>query len=146
MDNLVKLIENKVEEAGFKLTHARKSLILLFVTNDQHYTVDEIYQILREDKVSLPTVYRNLALFKNLKIIKELEMADKNYYELNMFSQKKLHIHFQCTKCEQIKEYKDLKIIREMLKLTNIIESDYRDIIEDTTIIMKGLCSKCKER
>jgi Fe2+ or Zn2+ uptake regulation protein len=61
-----------------------------------------------------------------------------------MYSQKKLHIHFNCHKCGQITEYSDRHIFKELIAQRDYLEKTYGDSIEDITIVMTGICNHCK--
>lgn len=138
-------IEKKLKASGYKYTHSREIIIKLLVETTEHLKSEEIYHQLRDQGVSLPTVYRNIDIFKRLGIIKEIVIHNERYFELNIYTKKKLHIHFHCHQCGQIKEYSDRHIFREMILQKEMLESNYQDDIEDITIVMTGICKVCKE-
>jgi len=151
MKNKAIEIEAIVKAKGYKLTPSRKRIIQVFVETEEHLKPEEIYQKVRDQKVKdqkigIATVYRTLDILKRIGIIKELSIQNDRYYELNIFSEKKLHIHFQCNECGHIKEYIDKPLIKEMLYQKDFIEKKYRDCIEDITIVMKGTCEECKQK
>lgn len=135
-----------LKEKGYKTTRAREELIRVFVETQDHLKPEDVHRKLKAEHVSLPTVYRSIDLLKKLGIIKEISIADERYYELYRFSQKKLHIHFQCISCGKIKEYDDRHVISTMLNQKEYIEKNYGDQIEDITIVTKGICQECKKR
>ncbi len=138
-------IENKIASSGYKLTYSRLTMIKFFVDSREHLKPEDVYHSLKEYGISLPTVYRNISIFKQLGIVKEVVIQDDHYYELDMYSQKKLHIHFRCKLCGQIKEYADRKIFKDMIQQKEVIENAFQDEIEDITIVMTGTCKQCKE-
>ncbi|KIY22676.1 MULTISPECIES: Fur family transcriptional regulator [Mesobacillus] len=146
VENKIFKIEEWIKASGYKCTAPRDTLIRLFVETKRHLRPEEIYMLTKAQGVSLPTVYRNIDLLKRIGVIKEIVIQKERYYELNMFSRKKLHIHFSCNQCGQIKEYLDSKIFRDMIEQRDYIEEVFHDDIEDVTIVMNGICDLCKER
>lgn len=138
-------IEIILKANGYKYTHTRFEIVQLFVTTTEHIKAKEVYERLRAHGVSLSTVYRNIDILKRLGIIKEVVIHNEQYYELNIYSKKKLHIHFRCHQCGQIKEYTDIEIFREMIRQKEAIEQSYHDVIYDITIVMEGICSECNQ-
>lgn len=145
MNEKVTALEKKLKANGYQFTHSREVLIKLLVETTEHLKCEEIYQRLRNQGVSLPTVYRNIDIFNRIGIVKEVVIQNERYFELNIYTQKKLHIHFHCHQCGQIKEYNDRQVFREMIQQKEMLESNYQDDIEDITIVMTGICKVCKE-
>lgn len=66
-----------------------------------HPTADAIFERVRKamPKISLGTVYRNLAVLKSEGMIREIAGPDrKAHYEADLST----HAHFICTECESI--------------------------------------------
>lgn len=139
-------IEKILKEKGYKLTQSREKMIELFVNSNQHLRPDDAYQILRKEGISLPTVYRNIELLKEIGVIKEVNLENERFYELDLYSGKKMHIHFKCHGCGIIKEYNSLEVKRMMLEQRDYLEKSYGDLIEDITIVMHGLCEECQNK
>lgn len=146
MTEIIDAIENIVESAGYKMTYSRYTMLGLFIDCKAHLRPEDVYQMLRDREISLPTVYRNIAIFKDLGIIKEITINEDHYYELNMYNQKKMHMHFRCSVCGQIKEYSDRQVFKAMIQQKDAIEAAYQDQIQDVTIVMTGICKTCKEK
>ncbi|MCD4714795.1 MAG: hypothetical protein K8R73_16080, partial [Clostridiales bacterium] len=68
----------------------------------------------------------------------------ERYYELEIYSGKKMHIHFQCQSCGIIKEFSDLELKKLMIEERDFIEAKYGDRINDITIVMSGTCNACQ--
>ena len=137
-------IEKILIDNGYKLTGSRKLMIRIFVDASIHLKPDDVYQLLRKDRISLPTVYRNIEIFKDTGVIKELPIHNERYYELEIYSGKKMHIHFQCQSCGIIKEFSDLELKKLMIEERDFIEAKYGDRINDITIVMSGTCKACQ--
>jgi Fe2+ or Zn2+ uptake regulation protein len=139
------LIRKLVEKNGYKFTKQRKLILEQFFLADRHLSVEEIYQRLKENNIGLATVYRNVKIFNNIGIVKEIAVDGVSYYELKIYSKKPLHIHFQCVKCNDIIDIDERKVALEYLKVNKAIE-DMNDLdIYDVNIMLIGLCKRCRE-
>jgi Fe2+ or Zn2+ uptake regulation protein len=145
MEQKVSEIQALMISKGYKFTRSRKIMTKLFVTTRDHLKPEDVYRLTKDQNISLPTVYRNLDLMLRLGVIKEIAIHHERFYELDLYSRKKLHIHFQCSRCGQIKEYSNPEVFRSMIEQRDYLESFYGDDIDDITIVMTGMCSDCKQ-
>ncbi|WP_353505347.1 transcriptional repressor [Clostridium sp. Marseille-Q2269] len=105
----------------------------------------EIYDEIKEYSIGIATVYKNVKLFKILGIVKEFNINSISYYEIKIFSEKPLHIHFKCLKCNSIIDINNINLNLQYLNLDRNIEHRENLQIYDINILFLGLCSKCKE-
>ena len=139
------LIRKLIEKKGYRFTKQRKLILEQFFLADRHLSVEEIYQRLKKTSMGLATVYRNVKIFSNIGIVKEIVVDGVSYYELKIYSKKPLHIHFQCVKCNDIIDIDERKVALEYLKVNKAIE-DMNDLdIYDVNIMLIGLCKRCRE-
>lgn len=138
-------IRKIVVENGYKFTYSRNIMVKLFLEETGHITPEDIYLKLSRENISLPTVYRNIEIFKQIGVIKEINIDNTRLYELSIYSKKKLHIHFKCSTCKTLKEYDDMFLINALLEQKNYIEEKYQDQMDDMTIIITGKCRECKK-
>lgn len=114
----------------------QKQIILDIVNNSyEHLTAYQIYEQakLYIPNISLGTVYRNLKYMVENKLIKKIVMNN----ESDRFDRIDEHIHFICSKCQQIIDISDYKI-------------DKRNSVEDNLvlsyeIILRGICKDCQK-
>ncbi len=138
------LIENLIEDQGYKFTYQRKKILLEFINNSEiHLSAEEINDILKEERIGISTIYRTINLFTKLGILKEFKVDDTSYYELKMFAKKPLHIHLQCENCKEIVDIVDQEIILQFLKLNSSIEKKCKVEIHDADIMFHVLCNDC---
>jgi Fur family ferric uptake transcriptional regulator len=138
-------IKKLIEKNGFKFTKQRNLILKQFLLADRHLSVEEIYQGLKKNNIGLATVYRNVKIFSNMGIVKEIVVDGVSYYELKIYSKKPLHLHFQCVKCNDIIDIDEREAALEYLKLNKTIE-DTNDLeIYDVDIMFIGLCKRCRE-
>ncbi|NLJ58149.1 MAG: transcriptional repressor [Tissierellia bacterium] len=139
------LIKKLIERNGYKFTKQRKLILEQFFIADRHLTAEEIYQRLNKSNIGLATVYRNVKIFSNMGIVKEIVVDGVSYYELKIYSKKPLHLHFQCVNCNEIIDIDERKVALGYLKLNKTIE-DINDLeIYDVDIMFIGLCKGCRE-
>lgn len=87
-----------------------------------------------------------MKLFTDLEILKEFKINDINYYKLKIFIQEPMHIHFQCKNCGSIESIVNEKMILRYLEIKKVIEKNYKFEINDSGIILYGLCDKCIDK
>lgn len=121
---------------NLKATHQRLS-ILGCIDDFGHIDIDFLYTVLLKKSPSLSkaTLYRNINDLIASSIIKEVKLPGlKQQYEIK----KSPHIHLLCKSCNSVK---DLSI--DMSLLHNSIANSSSFKIEESFIVIKGVCSKC---
>ena len=145
LDYRTEKIEDLLKQKKYKLTYARREIINLFVKNtNKHFKADEVYNLVKDKNISLPTVYRTIEILKNNGIIKETVIDKTRYYELEIFSKKSLHLHLKCTRCGNVIDFVSTKSILMLLDEKNSIEKLYKFKIDDIYAILQGECEKCR--
>lgn len=140
----VNLIEELVGKHGYKNTTQRREILFIFIKNQEnHFSAEEVYEKLKGEGIGMATIYRNMNIFVDLRILKEFKVDDTNYYELKMYAKKPLHIHFKCDNCNCIEDIVDRNIILEYLKLNKLVEEKQDSEIIDVDIMFHGICKKC---
>lgn len=106
-----------------------------------HPTAEELYLNLKPQNpnLSLATVYRNLNQLAEIGEIKKIEgLSGQVHYDHNVEE----HFHAICTQCSKI-----MDLPSEMaVSLRNILENQEEFEIISYDILVKGLCSDCKDR
>lgn len=142
-DKFINHIKEKLKSAGYKLTKQRLYIINTIYKNDGHMCVDEIYKRVKDKKIGLTTVYRNLMIFEKIGIVRKIEITDVRYYELNMVGDYKLHIHAKCSKCNRIVDINEMEGIEEYLSFVENLKKKLKIAVESTSIVVSGLCKGC---
>jgi len=133
---------SRVRDRRFRLTPQRMAILQILANSEEHPTVDEIYQQVktRFPTTSLATVYKTIALLKELDEVLELGFPDgSNRYDGN---RPYPHPHAICTKCKKIMdpEISSLDALsEEMRKKTGYTISFHR-------LDFFGLCPECQEK
>jgi len=102
-----------------------------------HINIDDLYKTLKNKfpSLSLATVYKNINTMCDRLFLSEVKIPnEKSVYELK----KEEHAHIVCTKCNSIMDItlQTSDILDQARKL-----SHYN--IEQTTIVINGICPKC---
>lgn len=145
MNSKVSMIEDILRKKNFKLTSSRKEIIRVFLASKEHLKPEDVYELVKGKKISLPTVYRTIDIFKRNEIIEEITIGKHRYYELKIFSGKKLHIHFKCNICGEIFDIDDHHLVMDLISIRNYAEKEFEVEVADLLMVMKGICKKCKE-
>lgn len=145
MESKIDKIKEILQRCHYRFTDGRKEIIKVFINSNKHLSPLEVYEIVKEKNVSLPTVYRTIDILKNNGIIKEVVFNNERYYELKLFSQKCMHIHFRCQKCGKILDIDDTNIILKLIEIRNKLEKQNNFIIEDISVTICGICSECRK-
>lgn len=142
-----KLIHFKkiLEKSGYKLTLGRRIVLITILDSKTHLNVKEIYEKTKEKHIGFATVYRTLKIFNELGIVKEININGISYYELKIFSGKPLHIHFKCSKCNNIIDIYSQNLNFDYIKLNKKVEEENNLEIYDSNIMFIGICSKCRD-
>ena len=134
-----------LKQSSLRITKSRLALANIFIKNKNKYlTSEEIYQkILRKKGFSCnPTsVYRNLAMFEKVGIVKKSEFhKDAARYKINDSSDDlSNHEHyFKCIKCCMIEPFNDCFIVEKEKELET---NGYRNLTHHLEIV--GICPSC---
>jgi len=140
IEKLTKELVERSKRRGSKVTTQR---ILIFQElakhTKEHPSAEELYESLK-DKVyglSLSTVYRSLATFEELGLVRRIPTPDgKTHYELA----NEPHGHFICRNCGRIYDIEDIKTADEIFK-NKLREIGYKPEMCNYTCY--GICPNC---
>jgi Fur family ferric uptake transcriptional regulator len=134
-----------LKENNYKLTDQRRIVFEAFLEHqNEHMTAEELYQYIIVDNpgVGLATVYRNVLLLSELKIIEKLTLDDGfTRYELALNEENHRHHHLICNNCGKVIE------VREdlMESIEKIFNENYGFLVSDHQTKFFGLCKDCRE-
>ena len=123
------------EEKQISPSYTRTRIYAFLESNEEHPTVDQIYQELKNDlpTLSKTTVYNVLNLFIEKGIVKLLNMsASETRYELYHEE----HSHFKCDVCGTIYDIPKIETNYNIKELN-------RFKIQDDEVNLTGTCPKC---
>lgn len=132
-----------LKENALKFTKQRELILKFLYENDEHYTPEEIYMLLKQEypdiNIGIATVYRTLTLLEESGIVSSISFgAQGKKYELGL---KKHHDHLICTQCGDIIEFYDDLIEKRQ----QVIAEKFNFKMTDHTMKIEGICEDCQE-
>lgn len=115
----------------------RDAILECVCSTDLHPTAEWVYSQLkpRFSDLSLGTVYRNLAAFKEDGTITSLGAVDgTERFERNC----RPHAHFICSRCRRIYDVEDFRIPESLTASVKCGD------VEESSVTFTGVCRECK--
>ena len=137
LDELIR----KLRDQGHRLTPQRRAVLGILTANGNHLSAEQIYDLVRQDfpMTSLATVYKTIALLKEMGEVLELNFCDdRNHYDCG---QPYPHPHLICLNCKSVVdlEIDDLdRAPRQVAQGTGYHIINYR-------LDFFGICPGCQE-
>ena len=120
--------------------YAKRSAILTCLRNtDTHPSAETLHQILQTEHpdISLATVYRNLAMFKNQGIIQSLgTVGGIERFDANTAP----HVHFICTSCDAVIDLPQMEVPQQ---LKGMVEQQCGGVVSECQLSFSGVCQEC---
>jgi Fur family transcriptional regulator, peroxide stress response regulator len=129
-----------LKQRNFRLTPQRVELVRLIAVSEGHPSASQLYAKIKRQfpTMSHATVYKTLALLKELNQVLEIDLRDDSHYDGN---RPQPHPHLICIKCNKIIDgevYLDQESLRSLEQA-----SGYK--ILRPQISLYGFCPDCKE-
>jgi Fur family ferric uptake transcriptional regulator len=136
-------ILQKLREAGYKITGARRAVLSVLQESGGHLTsADVLAQVEAQDpSIGRASVFRALELLTGLAIIRPtfLKASTPTYV---LMSEKGHHSHIVCTQCARIVELDECVVDT----LTEQIEASYHIRLTGHLLEFYGTCEECSQR
>jgi Fur family peroxide stress response transcriptional regulator len=129
-----------LKERHYRLTPQRVELVRLIASSEGHPSASQLHARIKRrfPTMSPATVYKTLALFKDMGQVLEIDLRDDSHYDGN---RPQPHPHLICIKCNKIIDGEvdfDPSAIRKLERA-----SGYR--ILRSQVSFYGLCPECKQ-
>ena len=129
-----------LKERAFRLTPQRFELVRLIASSEGHPSAGQLYDRIKRQfpTMSHATVYKTLALLKDMGQVLEIDLRDDSHYDGN---RPQPHPHLICIKCNKIIDGDadfDPSAIRKLEQA-----SGYKIIRSQVSFY--GLCPDCKQ-
>jgi Fe2+ or Zn2+ uptake regulation protein len=134
----------ELTERGVPITAQRRLLVSIIQDSPRHLDATMLLKVAKQKdrKIDRATVYRTIALLKNLGLIDELDLmhleGEKHYYEAKTSRD---HCHLACFRCGAIMEYASSSF--EKLKQEMAKRSGFQ--IKVVRLEAGGLCQRCQK-
>ena len=140
MSDLSKDLVDALRSAGRRLTPQRRLILQVLEKSNRHLDADALYgQVRKHDPdVSLATVYRTLAMLREIGLIEEHRLGeDHGHYER---ARDQPHYHFTCLRCGKVIEF-EAPLVAE---IEQKLEQQGMRIL-DTHLHVSGYCAQCND-
>jgi len=129
----------KLRENDFRLTPQRVELVRLIASSEGHPSAAQLYAKIKTQfpTMSPATVYKTLAMLKEMNQVFEIDLRDDSHYDGNRPIP---HPHLICMKCNKIVDG-DLDI--DLSSIKRLEETSGYQIVRPQ-IVFYGLCPNCK--
>jgi len=129
--------------AGLRLTRPRRLVLEMVRGTDAHPTAEAVHQVVRRrlPRVSLGTVYRNLRLFVDVSLLKELPGPHARF-DGNLRD----HHHFTCLACGRIADVEGPVTEPHSRALLSCVASSGGFTVTHHRIEFYGRCAACRKK
>ena len=129
-------------EAATKQFRKRNAILACLQRTHNHPSAEMVYDMLRQEypDISLATVYRNLARFKNQGLVNSVAtVGGAERFDAVMAP----HVHFICTGCDAVMDLPQMELPQS---LRAEAERTSGCCVQDCRLTFTGLCESCKTR
>ena len=126
---------------GLKITHQRLEIYRALLATDEHPSAESLHGKLSASMptLSLDTVYRTLATFEELGLVKRVEtMGSQARFEAAI----EPHHHFFCDTCGRLIDFSwqgfdHVELPKELQGI---------GMVKDTNVVVHGVCKDCLDK
>ncbi|HVP89631.1 MAG TPA: transcriptional repressor [Terriglobales bacterium] len=133
--------EREIRRAGVKRTPQRMAIFREVARTGDHPDIETVYKNVRRKMptVSLDTVYRALALFRDLGLVMTVRpLDDRARFDANMAP----HHHFVCTRCGALRDLTDPRL--DGLEMPRGAAALGR--VDSRHVEFRGVCADCLKK
>ena len=124
---------------GLRVTGPRRLVLDLLIRNHGPFTIDEIRHHLHRKTCDRVTIYRCIAAFEKLHLIRRCDFGDDKWrYE---YVDDKHHHHLICKKCRRVENI-DVCVVDSLSKV--VASRGYTDISHNLEFF--GVCPACQKQ
>jgi len=126
--------------AGRRLTSQRRLVLRVLEESDGHLEAETVYlqAKARDANISLATIYRTLAVFKEMGLVEEHRLGEEHgHYEAARDSP---HYHFTCLGCGKVIEF-DTPLVTQIEQGLSAREGVR---VTDAHLHLSGYCAQCQ--
>lgn len=121
-------------------TAIRVALCRLFASDTPVLTAPQVLALLRQQRrVNKVTVYRNLELFCQRGLLRQLPLPGRSgYYEM---TRDRAHPHFQCRGCGVVECLQPV----DPQEFWQLLRGPAENLAQQLEILVAGLCRRCRQ-
>ncbi len=134
----------KIENTGIRPSVQRVAVYTYLCQHPIHPTVDTVYTALSPvyPTLSRTTIYNTLKLFAEKGLVQTIQIEDD---KLRFDANTEPHLHFKCTKCGNVFDVFDEKILKNInTQCSQVVPEGFS--VEKIQTNIWGICNKCSEK
>lgn len=127
---------------GQRVTRQRRVVLDVLSESQEHLDAESVHDRARarDPNISLATVYRTLALLKDVGLVEEHRLGeDHAHFEA---VQDEPHYHFTCLRCGSVVEFDAPQVMQAVQELG---ERESLRVIR-VHLFVSGICSRCRAK
>jgi len=131
-----------LRQRSFHLTRQRRLVLDILNEHPGHLDASMIFREakMRDERISLATVYRSLTLLKEAGLIEENRLGeDHGHFEAIQESQ---HYHFACIRCGRVIEFESPAVD----EVAQALRQQHGLLITEMQLHLRGVCPDCQDR
>ena len=135
-----KSLTESLHSNGRRVTRQRRLVMQVLQENPGHLEVEAVHSLAKESdpKISLATVYRTLAVLKEMGMVKDHALGESHaHFEA---APETPHYHFTCQKCGRVVEF-DAPQVKQVVHTLSRREGLQ---VTDVHLFLSGYCAKCR--
>jgi Fe2+ or Zn2+ uptake regulation protein len=136
-----KSLQDALRSAGRRLTSQRRLILQVLEESDGHLDADALYDRVRAraPDVSLATVYRTLAVLREIGLVEEHRLGeDHGHYEA---VRQEPHYHFACLRCGKVIEF-DTRLVAQ---IGQALCEQEGVLVTGAHLHVSGYCAQCRD-
>lgn len=139
----VRLFARYLRERGLPVTRQREAVAEVVFSSEDHLSVDDIEQRLRDEdeKLGKATIYRTLDLLVRSKLVEEHDFGEGFKRYEHRLSRQPVHEHLICLECGTVIEFQSSDVQKIEAEVT--AEHGFKPARHKLEIY--GLCRSCRE-
>ena len=133
-------LSRQLRERGFRVTRPRQAVWHVLVEADGHLTAEEVATRVseRQPGVNLASVYRSLALFAQLDLVRESRLGDEDVTRWELAHPDE-HFHLICERCGSVDHHAgDL-----VAQIVDHLRSGHDFVPSAVELSVVGRCAAC---
>jgi len=134
-------LASAIRRRGLKLTRPRQVILDVLESSRGHLDAETVCARAKErdGRIGIATVYRTLALLKQLGLAEEHDLGeDHGHFEAA--DKAKPHFHFTCVKCGKVVEFESPQVVR---LAKSMCEKKGLRVLE-VDLHFSGYCRQCR--
>ncbi len=139
----VRLFGRYLRGRGLPVTHQREAIAAVVFASQEHLSVDEIEQRLRErgDRIGKATIYRTLDLLLRSRLVEEHDFGEGFKRYEHRLSSRPVHEHLICLECGKVIEFQ----ANEISAVEARVRTVHGFVPTRHRLEVYGLCRECHE-